>query len=264
MVLTRLPSPYTGLTMYLLYLDASGTVLDPTENYIIMAGVAIFERQIYYAVKKLDEIAATINPHHPEEIEFHGSVMYHARGEYRRLGLGPSRTLIGDGLRALDATTQSTRLFAVAVHKAAISPRDPIEYAFEQICNRFDRFLNRLYHAEQNRQRGLIVFDESRYEGRLQTLAIDFRTIGHTWGVTRSLIEVPLFVNSKATRMVQLADLVSYAVWRRYEKNDPQYFDIISSRFDKEGNVIHGLVHYTPEGDFSCKCLVCSQRREVH
>jgi hypothetical protein len=28
--------------------------------------------------------------------------------------------------------------------KAAISPADPMEYAFEQVCNRFDRFLGRL------------------------------------------------------------------------------------------------------------------------
>lgn len=246
--------------MYLLYLDASGTVLDPNENYIVLAGVAIFERQIIYAVNALDEIAQRINPHHPEDIEFHGSVMYQARAEYKRLGLAVSRNMIRDGLLALNSTHESTRLFGVAIHKAAISPRDPIEYAFEQICNRFDRYLARLYR-EQNPQRGMIVFDESRYEGVLQSLAIDFRTVGHSWGVTRNIIEVPLFVNSKATRMVQLADLVSFALWRRYEKNDPQYFDIISSRFDRVGSVIHGLVHYTPGGDVSCDCPVCLQRR---
>ena len=101
---TRLPLLW-GFGVYLLYLDASGTVLAPNENYIVLAGVAIFERQITYAVNALDEIAATINPHHPEEIELHGSVMYSAREEYRRLGQDVSRNLISEGLSsALNAT----------------------------------------------------------------------------------------------------------------------------------------------------------------
>jgi hypothetical protein len=84
--------------VYLLYLDASGTVLDPHENYIILAGVAIFERQIHYAAKALDDLARTINPHHPEAIEFHGSEMYHARSsEFKRIGWESSRKLITGG-----------------------------------------------------------------------------------------------------------------------------------------------------------------------
>ena len=175
--------------------------------------------------------------------------------------MGKSRDLIASALGVINNTSQSTRLFAAAIHKSAISPRDPIEYAFEQVCNRFDRYLARLYYADKkNRQRGIIIFDESRYEGALQRLSIDFRTIGHSWGVVRDLIEVPLFVNSKASRLVQLADLVSFATYRRYERGDSRYFDLLISRFDQEDGVIHGLVHYTPEGDFSCQCPVCAQR----
>ncbi len=133
MVPTRLAFLYTGRVMYLLYLDASGTVLDPNEKYIVVAGVAIFERQIYHAVKGLDELAGEINPHHPEEVEFHGSVMFQAREDWKRIGLGKSRDLITSALGVLKNTHKSTRLFAAAIHKSAISPRDPIEYAFEQV-----------------------------------------------------------------------------------------------------------------------------------
>ena len=188
--------------------------------------------------------------------------MFQARGDWKRIGLGKSRDFITRALGVIQNTHHSTRLFAAAIHKSAISPRDPIEYAFEQVCNRFDRYLSRLYYAdEKNRQRGIIIFDESRYEGALQRLSVDFRTIGHSWGIIRDLVEVPLFVNSKASRLVQFADLVSYATYRRYEKGDPQYFDLLTSRFDHDGGIIHGLVHYTPEGDFSCKCPVCTQRK---
>ncbi|MDE0280850.1 MAG: DUF3800 domain-containing protein [Gammaproteobacteria bacterium] len=38
------------------------------------------------------------------------------------------------------------------------------------------------------------------------------------------MAEVPLFVDSRASRIVQLADLVSWAVWHRYEHQDTRYF----------------------------------------
>jgi hypothetical protein len=55
------------------------------------------------------------------------------------------------------------------------------------------------------------------------------------------LAEVPLFLDSKASRLIQLADLVAYAVFRNYERTDSQFYDVIRDRFDREGGVIHGL-----------------------
>ena len=71
--------------MYLLYLDASGTLADPKEDYIVLAGVAIFERQVYYASNALDDLAQTIDPHNADDIEFHGSVMFNGRKEWKRV-----------------------------------------------------------------------------------------------------------------------------------------------------------------------------------
>jgi hypothetical protein len=81
-----------------------------------------------------------------------------------------------------------------------------MEVAFEHIASRFDRMLGRLYKGGDT-QRGLIVLDKSTYETSLQGLATTFRTKGHQWGQLHNLSEVPLFVDSKATRMVQFADL---------------------------------------------------------
>ena len=61
-----------------------------------------------------------------------------------------------------------------------------MELAFEQIANRFDRFLGRL-HRNDNTQRGLLVLDESSYETSIQSLARDFRVEGHRWGQLYSL-----------------------------------------------------------------------------
>jgi hypothetical protein len=43
-----------------------------------------------------------------------------------------------------------------------------------------------------------------------------------------------------------LADLVAYAVFRRYERGDTRLLDKIISKFDTDGGVIHGLVHIAP------------------
>ncbi len=134
-----------------------------------------------------------------------------------------------------------------------------MEYAFEQLCNRFDRFLGRL-HLQNDTQRGLIILDKSSYETSLQTLAREFRADGHRWGQLRNLSDVPLFVDSRATRMIQYADLIAYALRTYYERGDARYFDIISGRFDREGGVIHGLVHFAPNGS-GCNCQACRQRR---
>lgn len=86
-----------------------------------------------------------------------------------------------------------------------------MEIAFEDLCSRFDIMLRR----QPGNHRGLIILDESTYETTLQGLARDFRTLGTRWNVIRNIVEVPLFVDSKASRCVQIADHVAYAVYRR-------------------------------------------------
>ncbi|MHC5829162.1 MAG: DUF3800 domain-containing protein, partial [Nostoc sp.] len=112
---------------------------------------------------------------------------------------------------------------------------------FPPCCtSRFDRYLIR-QHKNDNTQRGIIIFDKSTYETTIQSLATDFRTIGYSWGVIRNFSEVPLFLDSKASTLIQLADLLAYAIFRHFEKGDSRFFSIIQSRFDSEGGIVHGL-----------------------
>lgn len=76
------------------------------------------------------------------------------------------------------------------------------------------------------------MFDKATYETEVQSLATDFRTFGHRFGVIRNLSEVPLFLDSKASRLVQLADLIAFACYRYYESHDSRLFDIIIDRFN--------------------------------
>lgn len=134
----------------------------------------------------------------------------------------------------------SNRLFAAVVRKSVVAPQDPVEHAFEQLASRFDQFLMRL-HRSKDTHRGIIILDKSTYETPLQVLASDFRVIGHTWGVLRNLAEVPLFLDSRASRLIQLADLVAYALFRAFEFDDDQFASLIEHRFDRSGGNRHGL-----------------------
>ncbi|MBS0417309.1 MAG: DUF3800 domain-containing protein [Proteobacteria bacterium] len=65
--------------------------------------------------------------------------------------------------------------------------------------------------------------------------------LGHRWGTTKNYAEVPVFLDSRASRLIQLADLVAFALFRRYEQGDGIFFDSIRDCFDNEGGVVHGL-----------------------
>ncbi|UMR31203.1 DUF3800 domain-containing protein [Massilia sp. MB5] len=139
---------------------------------------------------------------------------------------------------------RGVRLFACVVEKAAVAGKDPVHICFEQLARRFDLFLQRCHTKHQDPQRGIMLFDESSTEQRLQTLSREFKHNGHAFGKTHNYAEVPVFLDSRATRLIQLADLVAYSIFRHFEHGDSQFWDIIKGRFDEEGGVRHGFVLY--------------------
>ena len=164
-------------------------------------------------------------------------------------------------LRIIDGQADHMRgLIAngVAMHKPSYPTEDPVEKCFEQITSRFDQYLSRL-HNQENTQRGLLIMDESKYQRRLRTLLAHYRTAGHRWGRLRNFADVPFFSDSKATRLLQLADLVSWAIFRRYERGDTRHLDRIINRFDSEGGPLHGLIHLIGSHR-TCMCPACLSR----
>ena len=245
--------------MYLLYLDGSGSVKNPNEQHFILAGVSVFERQIYHLISKTNTFVENLGLGPPEDVELHASVMASGRkGVWKGMVRQQRLDVIEAALRLLAVAHWSVSAFAVVVDKAVVTD-DPVERAFEEICNRFNLYLRRMQSRDDDPHRGLVVMDKSNYEETLQGLASRFRERGTRWGTLRNLAEVPMFVDSRATRLVQLADLLAWAVWRRYEKQDTRYFDRIVNRFDKSGGVLHGLVHYSGS-QTDCMCPACLSR----
>lgn len=226
--------------MHLLYCDESGTVSDPAQHHFVLAGISLFERQNFWVAAELDKIAARFNPADPNSVELHGNPMFQGKGFWRQFPTDVRIQALQDCLSVFAESHKSNRIFACVIRKTLASPHDPVELSFEQLASRFDHYLMRLYKTGDS-QRGVIIFDKSTYESTIQNLATDFRTVGHTWGVLRNLAEVPLFLDSKASRLIQLADLVAYSLFRKYEKDDYRFASIIEPRLDQEGGIVHGL-----------------------
>lgn len=244
--------------MYLLYLDDAGSVASSRERHFILSGICLFERQVHFLNSRLDKLAEEIAPQEPRSLEFHGSHMIPGKGFWRSIPKGDRRKHLRHALAAARALKGKWALFGVVVDKQAASPEDPIELAFEQLCSRFDAFLKREFRRG-NKQRGLMILDKSTRETRLQSLAVEFKDVGHRWGVMHSVADVPLFVDSQATRAIQYADLVSYALWQKFERGDDEFFRVIDDAFDTEGGVVHGLLHKKARDEF-CDCPYCVSR----
>ena len=245
--------------MHLLYLDDSGSANNPNEEYLVLGGVSVHESQAHWVTQELDDLAQSIYPADPYSVEFHASEIFARRIDpWRGMSREESQGVIKAVLGVLRRSYDSARAFACAVHKASYPGQDPMELAFEDLCSRFDIYLRRL-RGEGDRQRGLLILDESSHETTLQRLARDFRTLGTQWRVIRNLADTPLFVDSRASRVVQLADHVAYAVFRRYSAHDAQYFDVMASRFDSTEGIVHGLSHKQTV-DPNCMCIACATR----
>ena len=246
--------------MYLLYLDDAGSPPNKSEEYFVIGGIAVFERQAYGLSKQLDEVVREFEPDKPDDVELHASEVFSGREPpWKSLDRAQRIRVLKQVLEVLGQRTDSTCAFACAVHKPSFPGRDPMEIAFEDVCQRFDLFLHRMYRSGDS-QRGLIIFDQSAFQGRLRELARTFRTVGTRWRVLKKLAETPLFIESKASRLMQLADHVAYAVFRRYNAGDSSYLDVIAHRFDEDQGRIHGLSHLSKQSN-TCSCPACLSRR---
>ncbi len=156
-------------------------------------------------------------------------------------------------LKAVAEAKKTIQLFACAVDKTIND--DPLRFAFAHLYLTFTQYLKSIWRNGAVEQRGLLIFDETIHETALREMA----NLGGAAQEIGHLCDAPFFVDSRTSRLVQAADQIAYAVFRRYNGGDARFFDVIASRFYTEGGVIRGLIHVT--ADDSCVCPACLSRR---
>jgi hypothetical protein len=158
---------------------------------------------------------------------------------FRKRALKEREQLIKDALIAgvVNQSIANVRLFGCVVEKTALVGKDPIHYCFERIAIGFNLFLQARASKCSVPQCGIILFDESTMAYRLRTLAREFEIGGVVYGSSHNYAEVPVFLDSRTSRLIQLADLVAYSIFRHFEHGDSQYFELLINRFDEEGDL---------------------------
>ena len=249
--------------MHILYLDDSGSPINPQEEYFVLGGISVPETSVRWLAYELENIAIEFDPTNPSSVELHAAEIFSGRHyPWDAITKKQDRVeIIKKVLHALDRAKKDIVIFACAVHKASYPQEDVVIHAYEEITSRFNRYLQRISEDPNQKQRGILVLDKSSYETGLQNLASQIRKEGNRWGsYMKEIVEVPLFVDSKASRIVQLADHIAYAVFRRYNANDITYMNVIETRFDEMEGKICGLSHKI-QSYRTCTCPACLSRR---
>lgn len=253
--------------MYLLYVDESGQSKGHkpgSSQYFVLSGVSLHEEDCFPLARSLDSIVAKALPRN-RGIEIHATQMWAGRSEWSHIDESVRHSLLRELLRHLGTWTsgnsRAPRYFAAAVHKDSHRGRDIMQLAHEELLARFDSCLTR-FHLAGDSHRALVISDESSYEKLVQTLVPKWKKEGSRIKRINSLVEVPLYVDSKHSRLVQAADLVAWATWQYYEHKAPQFIQAINSRFDCDGGVQHGLVHLN-RNHRKCTCVACASHRDL-
>ena len=190
--------------MYLLYIDDSGSIDDPNTQFLVLAGFSIFERQTHWLDQAMNTIAERFDQQFPENVEFHAGPMRTGSQGWEHFTPVDRVQAATDILCLLSDPQSKIRIFASVIEKSLLNRGDIIPRAFEHLVTEVDNYLAARYRHSGGRdaQRAIAIFDEAGFEQHVQTLAHTFKHYGHTNGRLRNFAEVPLFIDSKASRLI--------------------------------------------------------------
>ena len=160
-----------------------------------------------------------------------------------------------------------TRLFAACVDKLHFDPtlaKRPVdEQAFEYVVSGFERYLTGIDGpGNPPKSYGLMVHDNNETVAKKHTeLMRRFHQQGTLLNPVERIIETPLFVDSRLTSMVQIADLCGYALRRYLENQESELFSRIFARADRAQGKVVGVRHFA---SVSCGCEICREQRPLN
>jgi Protein of unknown function (DUF3800) len=261
--------------VYLLYLDESGT--HGGSPVFILAGLALHEQDTWFMQRRLDDMLKRKLPKGLNLLDFelHAADIKSPKAPVPGKRKRASEWLgmpYGTRLDILNATYRSLARFKCrdtaypCAFFGAVVDRSYADYeerAYELVLHKFDEMLTRQAHDSGVHQRGIVIHDKRVVEKDVQRWAATWRQVAGRIGRLAHLSDVPFFADSRASRCIQAADFVSWALWRYYglPTPDESFISPLWSHFDEAGGKMHGLIHVVPgfrQG--VCSCPPCSSR----
>ncbi len=240
---------------------------------LVVGGIVIHEEDVWHLQQRLDSFLfrkLRALGHDHIEFELHGSEIWRGGKNWDKISQHDRRRILNGAFGAIAGYSPVNPELPWRLIGTVIERRDPASQklrAYELITKKFDDFVFRI-SSRGLQQRGLIIHDQSSIEGTLQNWTQQWRVASNSLGPLQNLADVPLFADSRATRALQVADLIAYALYKYYAQPRPmskgapgeRYMRHLWQQFDAEDGHMHGLIH-----DCShyrrCNCPACTSRR---
>lgn len=258
--------------MYSLYLDGSGT--HGGSPVFILAGVAAHEQDAYHLQQRFEAPLTNLpSGSDPRDFELHAAEIKNPNGAKNSIWQGvpwpTRRRILGSSYQALRSYrcidgANPCMFFGAVVER---SFPDYEERAWEEVLHKFDEMLGRRGQAAGEHQRGIVIHDRSSTEKQVQNWADKWRQLSGRIGTLTHMTDVPFFSDSRASRLLQAADFVAWALWRYYgvRERDDRWIKPMWDKFDGGGaeGRLHGLIHVSRSfQQKNCDCPPCKARLE--
>ncbi len=227
--------------MRLLFFDESGSRAD---RHFVCAGVSVQEQDAFGIADAVDELMNRAEwPF--EGSELHTGPLMRGRGRFRAIPV-PIRMQLFD--EVLGLLLRAASAGKITLHVVVLD--NLTDFAVGGEVSGYRRLIAdwlRLEHRLDREQACLAVGDTTRLERQIQKSvwmqeAIDRPSVGRSL-----LLTPPLFVDSRDSRMVQLADFVAYWAYRSYERDDNSTFTKLLPAF-----ALGSLRHETSRTNCEC------------
>ncbi len=243
---------------------------DPAAPVYILAGIAVHEQDAHRVQERFaGPLSKLPGSPDPRDYELHATEIVTPRAGTGWHAVSPQVRfdILRAGFQVL-ATYQcvdgarSPAFFGAVVERA--SYHDYEQRAWDEVLHRFDEMLTRRGIESSGRhERGIVIHDRHATERTVQNWAEHWRMLESRIGTLTHLADVPFFADSKASRLLQAADFVAYALWRYYglPTSDDRAITDLWPHFDHAEGKMHGLIHVSP--GFSagtCACPPCASR----
>lgn len=253
--------------MYLLYLDESGT--HSGSPVMVLAGIAVHENDAWKVQRRLDGLLQRMLPSgvNPADFELHAAEIKSPRNKSKK----------GSNWEAIPLDTRLRVMRAVFSRLKNLEPTQPEHpsalfgavvdqsfadrelRAYEEVLHKFDEMLMRRSNETGARQHGIVIHDRRVVERDVQGWVNTWRKVAGRIGRLTQQIDVPMFADSRASRLIQAADFVAWGLYRCYGIKDESWIKSLWSRFDAADGTMHGLIHATPNYRH-CNCAPCASR----
>jgi hypothetical protein len=226
----------------------------------VLGGIALHESLLRRVSADLDSIQRRYLPGY---VEFHTRKMLGPSGHFHKMLQRTREAMIREVAGLLKLITRGDQGAAFAIAVDVGTKRDPLEFAYANICSRFDIFLKR-QNDNGNPTTGIVIVDEAPHQKVLEAAMRLYHQQGTPWKDSsrnfHHLAELPLFTDSRNTRLLQLADFITHVTFRQYDRGQKTVFNMLLPSFDRHEGHLHGLTHWCHEPRI-CKCSSCVSRR---